>query len=108
MTVQIVPNGGSTSNGRLADVELHFDGRDGPLNGLKLVGFAVWQGRAREPRRVTLPARSYSLGGERGTYVLLRPIASTSDRLGTEGRLKELILQAFEAHQREPVSRVAE
>jgi len=33
----------STPAGKLADAELHFT--DGPLAGLKLVGFGVWERR---------------------------------------------------------------
>ena len=42
--------------GKLADAELHFSG--GPLDGLKLVGFGVWE-RKQGGRNVTFPARQY-------------------------------------------------
>ena len=41
MTVKIVANDKGTPPGKLADAELLFT--DGPLAGLKLLGFAVWE-----------------------------------------------------------------
>ena len=74
--------GSLTPVGKLADAELHFDGRDGQLlDGLKLTGFAVWEGQwpTKYPRhphtRVTMPARPYeSVSGERRSFNLLRPV----------------------------------
>ena len=43
MTVKFAPNDKATPSGKLADVELHFSG--GPLDGLKLIGFALWERR---------------------------------------------------------------
>jgi hypothetical protein len=45
----------TTPPGKLADAELHF--HDGPLAGLKLIGFAVWERRTGSGRNVTFPAR---------------------------------------------------
>jgi hypothetical protein len=39
MTVKIIPNDKGNPPGKLADVELHFT--SGPLEGMKLIGFAV-------------------------------------------------------------------
>ena len=75
--------------GKLADVELHFT--DGPLAGLKLIGFGVWE-RGDHVRRVTLPARQYSVNGERRSFSLLRPAA---DRVSTES-LRQAILDAYD------------
>jgi hypothetical protein len=61
--VKIIPSESGTPAGRLAEAELHFD--DGVLAGLKLLGFAIWQGRSDRPRIVTFPARQYSVNGER-------------------------------------------
>jgi hypothetical protein len=44
MTVKIIPNDKGNPPGKLADVELHFTSV--PLEGLKLIGFAVWERRA--------------------------------------------------------------
>ena len=63
MIVKIRPVSGHNSPGKLADAELYFT--DGVLDGLKLVGFAVWQRRSGGGRNVTFPARQYSVNGER-------------------------------------------
>ena len=44
MVVKIVPNDKGNPPGKLADAELHFT--EGVLEGLKLVGFAVWERRS--------------------------------------------------------------
>ena len=75
MQVKITPNDKGSPAGKLADAELHFD--DGPLAGLKLLGFAVWERRNGSGRNVTFPARRYSVNGERRSYALLRPVSET-------------------------------
>ena len=81
----------ASAAGKLADVELHFDA--GPLDGFKLVGFAVWE-RRTGGRNVTFPSRQYSVNGERRSFVLLRP----SDGL-PQDRLRDQILEAFSQHE---------
>jgi len=76
--------------GKLAEAELHF--ADGPLEGLKLVGFTVWERRTGGGRNVTFPARAYSVNGERRSFALLRP--ALGDATAQE-RLRELILEAY-------------
>ena len=61
MVVKISANDKGTPPGKLAEAEIHFE--DGYLNGLKLVGFAVWERRNGTGRNVTFPARQ--LLGER-------------------------------------------
>jgi hypothetical protein len=80
--------------GKLADVELHFDAA--PLQGLKLIGFAVWQRRSSEDRNVTFPARQYSVNGERRSFALLRPIGYDAS---AQERLRDLILAAYEEYE---------
>ncbi len=70
VTVTITPNDKSTPPGKLADAELHFV--DGPLAGLKLIGFALWERRTGGRRNVTFPARQYSINGERRSCWLSR------------------------------------
>jgi hypothetical protein len=72
MSVRIVPNTTSNPPGKLADAEVIFEAEAGPLTGLKLIGFAVWERRAGG-RNVTFPARQYSVNGERRSFALLRP-----------------------------------
>jgi len=92
MTVKFVPNDKGNPPGKLADAELHFSG--GPLDGLRLLGFAVWE-RRTGGRNVTFPARQYSVNGERRSFALLRPIADGS----SQDRLRELILEAYKEHE---------
>jgi hypothetical protein len=51
MTVKIVANEKGNPPGKLADAELLFS--DGPLAGLKLIGFAIWERRSGSGRNVT-------------------------------------------------------
>ena len=48
MTVKFSSNDKGTPSGKLADAELHFSG--GPLDGLKLIGFAVWERKGSRVR----------------------------------------------------------
>ena len=43
MTVKIQANDKGNPAGKLADAELHFTA--GPLEGLKLIGFGIWERR---------------------------------------------------------------
>lgn len=92
MTVKFFPNDKGIPAGKLADAELHFSG--GPLDGLKLIGFAIWE-RKNGGRNVTFPARQYSVNGERRSYALLRPVADTS----SQDKLRDMILGAFKEHE---------
>ena len=94
MTVKFIPNDKGTPPGRLADAELHFSG--GPLDGLKLVGFAIWE-RKGGGRNVTFPARQYTVNGERRSFALLRPIVDAT----SQDKLRDLILEAFKEHEAE-------
>jgi hypothetical protein len=93
VTIKIVANDKGNPPGKLADAELHFS--DGPLAGLKLIGFAVWERRVGSGRNVTFPARQYSVNGERRSFALLRPIVDTT----AQDRIRELILEAFREHE---------
>src|SRR5947207_15733886 len=94
MTVKFFPNDKGNPPGKVADAELHFAG--GPLDGLKLIGFAIWE-RKTGGRNVTFPARQYSVNGERRSFALLRPIV---DATGQE-KLRDLMLDGYRAHQEE-------
>jgi hypothetical protein len=86
--------------GKLADVELHFEPLDGALNGLKLIGFAVWERRTGGGRNVTFPARSYSVNGERRSFSLVRPLPIVGQDVDdASARLRLAILEAYEAHE---------
>ena len=89
MTVKNVSNEKGNPPGKLADAELHFS--SGPLEGLKLIGFAVWEKKSGGGRNVTFPARSYSVNGERRSFSLLRPVADST----AQNRVRDLILEAY-------------
>ena len=90
MVVKIIANDKANLPGKLADAELHFT--EGVLDGLKLIGFSVWERRTGGGRNVTFPARSYSVNGERRSFALLRP--ASGDATAQE-RIRELVLQAY-------------
>ena len=90
MVVKILPSDKDSPNGKLADAEVHFT--DGALEGLKLLGFAVWERRQGPGRNVTFPARTYSVNGERRSFALLR---SAGDSNSSQSRVRELVLQAY-------------
>ena len=94
MTIKITPNDKGNPPGKLAEAELHF--ADGPLAGLKLIGFSIWERRGGGGgRNVTFPARQYSINGERRSFALLRPILDTAG----QNNLRELILEAFQTYE---------
>jgi hypothetical protein len=93
MTVKIIPNDRGNPPGKLADAELHFV--DGPLQGLKLIGFAIWERRGGSGRNVTFPARQYSVNGERRSFALLRPLVDAT----AQNRVRDLILEAFQEYE---------
>jgi len=89
MVVKITPNDKGNPAGKLADAELHFT--EGVLDGLKLIGFAIWERRSGGGRNVTFPARTYAVNGERRSFALLRPIADAT----AQDRIRELVLEAY-------------
>ena len=93
MTIKITPNDKGNPPGKLADAELHFS--DGPLEGLKLIGFSIWERRGGGGRNVTFPARQYSVNGERRTFALLRPALDQA----SQSKLRDMILEAFQQHE---------
>ena len=93
MQVKITPNEKGNPPGKLADAELHFD--EGPLAGLKLVGFAVWERRSGNGRNVTFPARQYSVNGERRSFALLRPVVDAT----AQDRIRDIVLEAYREHE---------
>ncbi len=93
MTIKITPNDRGNPPGKLAEAELHFS--EGPFDGLRLIGFAIWERRSGSGRNVTFPARSYSINGERRSFALLRPITETT----AQNKLRELILEAFQEYE---------
>ena len=93
MTIKIAPNDKGTPPGKLAEAELHFS--DGPMEGLKLIGFSIWERRGGNGRNVTFPARSYVVNGDRRSWALLRPIVDST----AQGKLRDLILEAYQEYE---------
>jgi len=89
MVIKIMPNEKSQPVGKLADAEVHFT--EGALDGLRLLGFAVWERRNGPGRNVTFPARTYSVNGERRSFSLLRPIGDAN----SQNAIRDLVLQAY-------------
>jgi hypothetical protein len=93
MTIKITPNDKGNPPGKLAEAELHFS--DGPMEGLKLIGFSIWERRGGNGRNVTFPARSYVVNGDRRSFALLRPIVDST----AQAKLRDLILEAFQEYE---------
>jgi hypothetical protein len=95
MTVKIQANDKGNPVGKLADAELHFTA--GPLEGLKLIGFGIWERRGGSGRNVTFPARQYAVNGERRSFALLRPIVDSA----AQERIRDLVLEAYAAYEQQ-------
>jgi hypothetical protein len=94
ITIKILEPDRQSPGGKLADAEIHFAG--GELDGLKLVGFAVWQARNGHGQNVSFPSRQFTVHGERRSFSLLRWIAKRD----SQDRLEEAVLAAYREHQR--------
>jgi hypothetical protein len=101
IVVKIVANDKGNPPGRLADAELHFTA--GPLEGLKLIGFGIWERRNNGGRNVTFPARQYSVAGERRSFALLRPVVDAA----AQERVRDLLLEAYETHEEQSALRAS-
>jgi hypothetical protein len=91
LSVKIIPTDKGNPPGKLADAEVIFEADAGPLSGMKLVGFAVWE-RRNGGKNVTFPARQYSVNGARRSFALLR--SSGEDRTRQDA-IRECILDAY-------------
>jgi hypothetical protein len=89
-TVKILRSDRPLHNGKLADAELHFVGGD--LDGMKLIGFAVWERRDGSGVNVTFPARPFIVHGERRNFSLLRAVEDPN----AQNRIRQMVLEAFE------------
>jgi len=93
LTVKITPNDKGNPPGKLADAELHFTG--GPLDGLKLIGFAIWERRGGAGRNVTFPARQYTFDHIPSSKWGVIPLAS---KFAAAGRSVAIFTEALGAH----------
>lgn len=77
------------------EAEIVFDA-EGPLGGMKLVGFSLWKGPEGDIF-VTFPSRAFGAGTERRYFDYLRPAEGS----GAESkRVKAWILEEFHASRR--------
>ena len=93
--VKILKSDQHSAPAKLADAEIHFAG--GALDGLKLVGFAVWRKRDGNGQSVSFPSRQFTVHGERRTFSLLRWVAERT----AQDRLAEVVLQAYRENAQE-------
>jgi hypothetical protein len=91
VSVTILPNKSGAPQGKLADAEVVFGAGSGPFEGLRLLGFGVWE-RRDGGRNVTFPARQFTVGAERRSYALLRPVNGDSS---AQNAIRECILDAY-------------
>lgn len=77
----------------VCEAEIVFD--EGPLAGMKLVGFCLWRGADSEIY-VTFPSRAIGVGTERRFFDYLR---STEGNVDDMRRVKRWILDAFHSRQ---------
>ena len=94
VSVRIIPNTEGKPPGKLADAEVIFEAEAGPLSGMKLIGFAIWERRSGGGRNVTFPARQYSVNGDRRSFALLRP---KNGDVSAQEAVRDLILEAYSA-----------
>lgn len=80
----------------VCDAEIVFD-EDGPLSGMKLIGFALWRGADGEVY-VTFPSRPSGSGSERRFYDYVRPHGGT---VADSRRVKAWILEQYRARARD-------
>ena len=73
----------------VCEAELLFD--EGPLSGMKLVGFSVWRG-ADGDLYVTFPSRAFGVGTERRYFDFLR---ATEGAAAVGRRVKDWILEEY-------------
>jgi hypothetical protein len=77
----------------VCEAEIVFD-EDGPLGGMKLVGFSLWRNTDRQVS-VTFPARAFGAGGERRFFDLLRPAQGAAPDLVR--KVKNWIIEEYQA-----------
>ena len=88
-TVKILKNTETNARNKVADAEIHFSG--GELDGLKLIGFAIWKRRDGNGLNVTFPARQFTFHGERRDFALLRAVEDPN----AQNRIRQAVLRAY-------------
>jgi hypothetical protein len=90
MRVQFVNRGGAPEK-LVCEAEVVFD--EGPLAGMKLVGFSLWHG-GDDGVYVTFPARAFGSETERRYFDLLRSVEGVP---ADARRVKDWILDSYRA-----------
>src|SRR4051812_27049132 len=94
VTVQIELAPPNVQN-RLAEGKLVFKG--GPLDGLTLGGFTIWQNRSGNGENVTFPARSYmNSKNEKKTWSFIQGDAASLSQL------RQVVLDAYRKEASKP------
>ena len=75
------------------EAEIVFEEQEGPLSGVKLVGFSLWKSPEGEIY-VTFPSRAFGAGSERRYFDYLRSVDGTP---AESKRVKAWILEQFQA-----------
>ena len=91
VSVKILPVEGDPPKGKLADAEVVFGAECGPFEGLRLIGFGVWERRGGG-KSVTFPARQYEINGTRRSFMLLRSVSGDD---GAYEAIRQTILDAY-------------
>jgi len=69
---------------------------EGPLEGLKLVGFSIWKSPEGE-HFVTFPSRAFGVASERRFFDYVREVNPDAGR-GAAKRFKEWVLAEYQKH----------
>ncbi len=75
----------------VCEAEIHFD--EGPLSGMRLVGFSLWRSPEGEVY-VTFPSRAFGAGAERRFFDFLRSVDAEAAPVKA---LKAAIVAAYKA-----------
>ena len=75
----------------VCEAELWFE-EEGPLTGMKLVGFSLWKSPEGEVY-VTFPSRAFGAGAERRFFDYLRSVEGTS---ADSKRVKSWIIEEYQ------------
>lgn len=92
MRVEFVHRANGPEN-LVCEAEVRFDSEEGPLGGMKLVGFSLWRGTEGQIH-VTFPARAFGVGEERRYFDFLR---SAEGAAADAKRVKTWIVEQYRA-----------
>ena len=82
----------------VCEAEVVFEAENGPLAGMKLVGFSLWRSPEGEVY-VTFPSRAFGSGTERRFFDFLRSVEGTA---ADAKRVKAWILESFRSREESP------